>query len=334
MSRIKIHLFQIKKKEIFYHYFSGKRCVNHTMSRKDPQNQDRKRKVSDLVDENKALKLDIEAKNVLLQELLDKQKHLFDQLKDKIECPVCLEVPLSGPAPVCPNGHFVCTNCKAESCPTCRAPMGNNRSLLAVIVIENIEHECKFDVCGEVFTVVKLENHHKICKHRTVICPYNMCMRMMSLTQLLDHLERDCSANNVFTEIESSSQSFTTIGYVGADEQESYWSWMPSVFSSGDVKFAIIPVKSENFYFFSIVMFEVKRECSKYGIELIVHEEGSTSHDSAVSYKFCGKPSSIDEPEADVKYLGLTVSNSGMTEILKTNVGKEFSLSFNISYNG
>merc|ERR1712181_921 len=135
--------------------------------------------------------------------------------------------------------------------------------------------------------------------------------------------EQECSDNHRFIEIESLTQSFKTIKYIGADEEESHWSWMPSVFSFGGVKFAVFPVKSESFYFFSVVMLEDKSECSKYRIELIVHEEASTSQDSEVSHKFCGKPSSIDEHEAEMKYLELTVSNRGMTEILQKNVEKE-----------
>ena len=62
------------------------------------------------------------------------QKHnaLTSKLRDQVECPVCLEVPTSGPVHVCPNGHFVCSKCKGANCPTCRSRMGSGKSLLAV----------------------------------------------------------------------------------------------------------------------------------------------------------------------------------------------------------
>ena len=33
-------------------------------------------------------------------------------LRKRVECPVCLEIPRSGPVFVCKNGHFVCQKCK------------------------------------------------------------------------------------------------------------------------------------------------------------------------------------------------------------------------------
>merc|ERR1740137_130425 len=108
---------------------------------------------------------------------LEKLKERLDNLKDTVECPVCLEIPRKGPVFVCPNGHFVCKRCKAEakSCPTCRDPMGDGKSLLAVSVIEIIDHKCKFVECEELFAVDKLEAHEKVCKHRMVKCPHRTC---------------------------------------------------------------------------------------------------------------------------------------------------------------
>ena len=36
-----------------------------------------------------------------------KQDIMLQQMKEKVECPVCMDIPRSGPVPVCPNGHFV-----------------------------------------------------------------------------------------------------------------------------------------------------------------------------------------------------------------------------------
>ena len=82
-----------------------------------------------------------------------KQEGMMQQILDKLECPVCLNIPRCGPVPVCPNGHFVCIKCKADSCPTCRTVMGSGKSLLASTSLENIEHKCKFDHCEEKFAL-------------------------------------------------------------------------------------------------------------------------------------------------------------------------------------
>ena len=96
------------------------------------------------------------------EETIDEQKSILEQLKDKKECPVCLEIPRTGPVHVCPNGHFVCKTCKSASCPTCRAPMGTGKSLLAVTVIENIDDKCQFVDCEEVLVLTNLRNMKRV----------------------------------------------------------------------------------------------------------------------------------------------------------------------------
>ena len=96
-------------------------------------------------------------------------------------------------------------------------------------------------------------------------------------------------------------------------------------------QFAVIPRKFGNFYYFTMVMFESKEKCLKYNIELTVHEQESASQDSEVSFRYCGKPCSIDEDKDDLKYLGLTVNNKGMEKLMMKNEDNAFSLSFAFS---
>ena len=106
---------------------------------------------------------------------LKRKLNIVDKLKDKIKCPVCMEIPRAGPLPVCPNGHLVCQECTRDTCPTCRVRMGTGKSLLASTIIENIEHKCKFSDCGEFFPLETIEEHIKVCPRRTVSCPYANC---------------------------------------------------------------------------------------------------------------------------------------------------------------
>ena len=71
-----------------------------------------------------------------------------EDLKDVLECPVCLKVPRSAPVFQCERGHVVCHEChpKLVTCPVCRLPLGNTRSLISekvlaryVIQNENME---------------------------------------------------------------------------------------------------------------------------------------------------------------------------------------------------
>merc|ERR1712059_165561 len=102
---------------------------------------------------------------------MGKHEDLVQHLRDKVECPVCLNVPKKVPIPVCPNGHVVCSECVKEKCPTCRVKMEQGKSSLAVTVLENIDHECENEGCKEKLSFGKLVSHGKSCSFRLVECP-------------------------------------------------------------------------------------------------------------------------------------------------------------------
>ena len=60
-----------------------------------------------------------------------------EDLKDVLECPVCLKVPRCAPIFQCERGHVVCNEChpKLVTCPVCRLPLGNTRSLISEKVL-------------------------------------------------------------------------------------------------------------------------------------------------------------------------------------------------------
>ena len=43
-----------------------------------------------------------------LGRMTKKYEDLVKKLRDKVECPVCFDIPKKAPVPVCPNGHVVC----------------------------------------------------------------------------------------------------------------------------------------------------------------------------------------------------------------------------------
>ena len=54
--------------------------------------------------------------------------------------------------------------------------MGNNKSLLAMVVIENMEHECTNTGCTEKLSYEKLTKHvEEFCKFRVILCPSYLC---------------------------------------------------------------------------------------------------------------------------------------------------------------
>ena len=127
------------------------------------------------------LLLNIIEKNELSKDLeIQKAENLklnkfVEELRSRVECQVCFVPPRQGPVPMCPNGHFICTNCKARNrqegkthCPTCQQPLGEIRSLLAKIVIENMLHECDLEGCGEMLAHSGFKRHQDSCHFRLV----------------------------------------------------------------------------------------------------------------------------------------------------------------------
>jgi len=276
----------------------------------------------------KGLQLEVDVGKTTFKELKNKHDNICDQLKDKLECPVCLEIPRSGPVYICPNGHFVCKKCKTEACPTCRDSMGNRKSLLAVTVLENIEHKCKFVDCEDIFSVDKLEDHEEICKHRSVECPGN-CNGNIALSKLMEHLgERTpCCFDKKCVVDDNFGVSYYSI----SDRNRSEVTWKVNTFSFPDTNIAVLAWKRDDFYYFMMVMFESENVCSQYNIELEVHERDTSRESSEFGFIFRGNPCSIDENKKEWKNLGLAVNRKGMEKILDKNEMSAFTVSFKIS---
>jgi len=281
------------------------------------------------------LKLEIENGKKEMKQVVTSYNNIFEKLKENLECPVCMEIPRSGPVFACPNGHFVCKKCKSGSCPTCRVEMGNGKSLLAVTVIENIDHKCKFAECEELFAKDKLEAHENICKFRIVKCPYSSCGVEVALSKLVDHLgqQNTCCLSSVPTVIPTSSKTGTASFKVNnlTEFQKHQLSWTVVMFSYRDTNFAVTASKTGDYYHFTMVMFESEEVCSKYKIDMEVHERDSSFQDSELSIRFRGNPRSIEENKSDVKFLGLTVHHKVMEEVIKRNNDLVFTVSFSFS---
>ena len=62
----------------------------------------------------------------------------LDDLKDFLECPICVTIPIRGPIYQCESGHIICKDChsKLTKCPQCRNPLGKTRALQLEKIIE------------------------------------------------------------------------------------------------------------------------------------------------------------------------------------------------------
>ena len=137
-------------------------------------------------------KEEVETFRSQLDQMTRRYEDLVKKLRDKVECPVCFEIPRSAPVPVCPNGHVVCNTCVRETCPTCRVRMQQGTSTLAVTVIENIEHMCEFENCGLSLPLSELTRHQARCQQRAVTCPGLDCSARLALSSLVSHVVTCC----------------------------------------------------------------------------------------------------------------------------------------------
>jgi len=282
------------------------------------------RKNIELEEEIKVWKLKVEQVNSTLEVLkerdheanveIEKNKKILEELKDSVECPVCLEIPRQGPVFVCPNGHVVCCDCKKETCPKCRQNMGTGKSLLALRIIENIRHRCKFNHCQESFDLAKLVQHEQICVHRIVSCPDSDCNYQVPLSKLKDHLiKSSCFDGNEPIFLENLPYGFR----VNFKDVGEVTGWTTDLLEFGGDNFGLLAEKANNFFVFSVVLFGSEKQCSKYSIDIKAFERDATSWEkSGNKFNFSGLPCSIDRSKAELKYLGLAVNTFGMEKLM------------------
>jgi len=261
-----------------------------------------------------------------LEKKLKLELKKIDYLKKSVECPVCFEVPRKGPVFTCPNGHLVCQKCKKESCPMCREVMGDNKSLLAVAVIENILHDCKFVKCEE-----------KVCEHRAVSCPhYLKCAQRVPFCKLFAHLEQSGCCFNETPAVINGYGSSTVLPYslyssnsqtIEEKLQNPLIYWKVRTFCFEGHFFALTVSKSGDYWQFLIVMFVSAEVSSEYNIEMQVYDPNS-SPDKRLCAKACFHPCSIDQTTAEKEGLGLIVHNKFMKEMMLKEDGFRFIVSF------
>ena len=290
------------------------------------------------------LRKDLEEKEVMKSELkmkvgkqkkemedLTKKIELHDgfvaKLKNQIECPVCLGVPSEAPVFSCPNGHMICNRCKMDTCPTCKEAMGQDKSLLAVTILENIDHECSIDGCEETLSFEDLGNHVRDCEHRVVRCPYAGCVKTMPLMDLMKHLSKKCCM--FIKDCEENGSGFTHLFYVNNFFNDR--NWKIGIFKYRGMAFAIKMDHANGYLNICLLMFKSDAKCAKYKLEIIVHCADSTPEDASFLYISRGAPGSVDQEGDRLKQVRLTVSDEAMRTILKKkNNHDQFKISFNM----
>ena len=141
-------------------------------------------------------------------------------IREMLQCPVCLEYPRAPPIYRCYNDHIICSACqvKVKTCPTCRDPrISVNRfaAKLAITVLRQVSAACRFSShgCDKKDRVPLLSRHEEMCQFREIRCPAShrgVCKWVGSLAKLVTHA-RDGKCIQVRKNIIFASQIFPSI---------------------------------------------------------------------------------------------------------------------------
>jgi len=270
--------------------------------------------------------------------VVKKHEQLVQQLKDKVECPVCLAVPNKPPIPVCPNGHVVCTKCVRDDCPKCRVKMKQGKSTLAVTVIENLDHQCENERCQEIIPFDGLASHVKNCNYRLVTCPYLRCGVKISLSSVATHMvSSSCIRDKI--EVHELPHAFL-FTYKSDDQLNDVSEWKPNAMRFGQqifiCKVARYIVNGNGRWFFLVQMVGGAEATAGYRVTIIVHrpEDGP---EGSYSQIYNGDVCPIDltsMESAEEKGLCLLLTDWAMEKLLvgtnESDSKRKFSVSVNL----
>ena len=207
----------------------------------------------------------------------EKLDNLTKELEDRVKCPVCLEMPSSGPIFTCPRGHCICKSCYQginSSCPVCRTKMPKATSLLAVTVIEQIEHRCRNQAwgCSARLALPQVEAHRVSCSYRLVACPAYSCKKQVSYTQVKEHIFGDCT--NSFASVTKKSHTVLDDRYIQRYTFEREFSFKVSTFSWSGKYFFLSIIKGDRPYAnFYVQMLGDEEDCRKLLVTLSVRDQ-------------------------------------------------------------
>ena len=74
--------------------------------------------------------------------------------------------------------------------------MGGIKSLLATVVLENVEHQCDLKDCEEMVHYRDYKKRQEQCEHRIVLCPALSCGKMFTFKTIPDHFNSYMSCSN------------------------------------------------------------------------------------------------------------------------------------------
>ena len=151
--------------------------------------------------------------------------------------------------------------------------MGQGKSLLALTVIKNAQHECKFQGCNMKLMFATIKEHEEKCIFRLVLCPgdNSRCRAMIPLCGVLNHVEHcpECKwpPKQVLDEEEIRHAIKVKGCTVGRPRKNYGWSTKVMQLNLGPFFFFARFVKKEGNYIVDVVMKGSQEECEGFMVE-------------------------------------------------------------------
>ena len=200
--------------------------------------------------------------------------------------------------------------------------MGGIRSLLATVVLENVEHECELADCREMVHFRDYKKHQEQCEHRLVCCPGLNCGKMVAFASVPGHLS-SCP-NKFLKKIGKLETIGLPIEHLGKTFE---LTWPTSQREYDSRLFFLKMRKLSNIYSVEMVMHGSQEDCVKYNAEISILDSSSK-----VVFRSSYHPNPINtEQWGDV---GLCVPEKALAKIWRYNAQTkqyEFNLSVDIS---
>jgi len=253
-----------------------------------------------------------------------KIEKMSKELQSQIECPVCLSMPRDDrPVPCCPQGHFVCSTCRDElirqgklDCPTCRVPMGQGQSLLALTVIKNVQHECGHQGCNVKLNFDKIKEHEEKCIWRLIPCPGMgiNCTAKTPLFNVVHHAEvcPDCTWPP--KQVDGEEALFTNHLRVHKVGSQGRLRWETKILESGEGWFFFVrSSRKKGRYEVDVLMKGSQEDCEVFMVEASILNVDTRKP----VFKSSFQPRPLTDGDQDEAIYCLSVPEKGLSKAWK-----------------
>ena len=194
-------------------------------------------------------------------------------------------------------------------------PFGEGKSLLALAVAEEVQHECSHQGCTKRTPLDQIEQHEKECKWRQILCPGKGCTAMIPFCEVEDHAQRWCCGCEwpPKDSLEHGIGRILTKGFDVDRDDGNDFAWDTDLIQYEGKLFFCRVFNKNGIFTVDVVMKGSLEECRGFLIEAAILDANSDEVEPAVEAKFPPRPLKEDNKPG----FCLTVPFSMMSEVRK-----------------